>query len=300
MKLALRRLHFMPDELNCNNQSFASNSLMNDISTIQKNCNVGIAAKCFSTSSEDTTKKMEFCTTQLDDSSSVLEQLSSKIVDHNDSVQKLAEKLDPPNGILSKITFDEMYHCLFSNENGNERDCAEFLSSRLQEKDETPRVCNKLNLTNELTDKDQVENENDVVYGVSVIHENPLDDNDDETTSEATIEEALNQIEVPDEFKGWLRDVMTKHQYTFNVGSQRNGNCSVFTYRLLTTPHHPFTCRPYRLSEAENQVVEEQVKSMLQSETIRPSNSPYRNPIFVIWKKDGTGVVGIAQVCASA
>ena len=49
----------------------------------------------------------------------------------------------------------------------------------------------------------------------------------------------------------------------------------------------PVNRPPYRLSPAEQDEMEEQVKDLLDQGFIRPSNSPYGAPILFVPKKDG-------------
>ena len=179
---------------------------MKNSSTIPMNCNVGISTEYDVVSSKGTSETLESCTTQSNDSKYVLDHLRSDIDDRNDSGVQRAEKMTPLEGILSKITFDEMYQCLFGGENVNERNGTNFQSSCLQEKDEILRACNKINLStdvNGLAENHQTNDDDDMIYGVSLIQESTLDDNDEEITPTATIEEALGRLPTrPAKFEG--------------------------------------------------------------------------------------------------
>ena len=93
----------------------------------------------------------------------------------------------------------------------------------------------------------------------------------------------------PAEHFAFLEGLVQAFPYTFNIGTQRFGNCTSTTYQLIMNPHNPFASRPYRLSKKDSEVVDTQVKEMIEKGVIEPSSSPYRNPIFVLYKKDGSG-----------
>ena len=50
----------------------------------------------------------------------------------------------------------------------------------------------------------------------------------------------------------------------------------------------PINCNPYRVSHKEREVVREHVKSMLESDVIEPSNSPWSSPVVLAPKADGS------------
>ena len=115
-------------------------------------------------------------------------------------------------------------------------------------------------------------------------------DEDPESFPATTYEQVMKDIIIPERERDWFQDIVHEYGSVFNVGPKELGNCSGFVYELLMKDHHPFVSRPYHLGEAENRVVEAQIEDeMLPRGVIQPSKSPYRNPIFVIWKKDGTG-----------
>jgi len=46
--------------------------------------------------------------------------------------------------------------------------------------------------------------------------------------------------------------------------------------------------RPYRLGVDEKELVRDKIKEMLAANVIRPSNSPFASPIWLVKKKDGS------------
>ena len=105
----------------------------------------------------------------------------------------------------------------------------------------------------------------------------------------AYVKDVLKLMTFPNMLKAYIEKIAEQYPSVFNIQGQTMGNCKKFEYRLLTKEHHPIMSAPYRFSEREHQIIEEQLDEMLKVKAIRPSTSPYRNPIFVILKKDGKG-----------
>ena len=56
----------------------------------------------------------------------------------------------------------------------------------------------------------------------------------------------------------------------------------------IQTHRQPIQSYPYRKSAKETEVINEQVKEMLDNHIIRPSSSPWSSPVVIIKKKDGS------------
>ena len=66
------------------------------------------------------------------------------------------------------------------------------------------------------------------------------------------------------------------------------GLCDVVEHRIVTTPQFiPKLMRPYRVPELLKPEVDHQIKELLDSGLIRPSNSPMASPIVCVAKKQG-------------
>lgn len=65
------------------------------------------------------------------------------------------------------------------------------------------------------------------------------------------------------------------------------GKTSTVTMNIECITDKPIVYRPYRLSLTERQDVQTIISELLQSNIIRPSNSPYASPILLVSKKDG-------------
>lgn len=62
--------------------------------------------------------------------------------------------------------------------------------------------------------------------------------------------------------------------------------CSLVPVEIRTFSDKPIKLPPYRRAIFENKVIEEEIDSLLKAGIIRPSNSPYAAPAFLVKKKD--------------
>jgi len=68
----------------------------------------------------------------------------------------------------------------------------------------------------------------------------------------------------------------------------RPGRAKLIPCQVNTGNHLPLKQRPRRLSPAEQETIEKQVKEMLDDGVISPSTSPWAAPVVLAPKKDGT------------
>lgn len=67
------------------------------------------------------------------------------------------------------------------------------------------------------------------------------------------------------------------------------GRTSVAKHRIITDDiTHPVRQPPYRVSLKEREVIQEQVRNMLEDDVIQRSTSPWAAPVVLVKKKDGT------------
>jgi len=59
-------------------------------------------------------------------------------------------------------------------------------------------------------------------------------------------------------------------------------------HRIEVSDHEPFACRQKRIPLVDQKLIDEHVEQMLKDGVISPSQSPYRSPIVMASKKDGT------------
>ncbi|KAK9805131.1 hypothetical protein WJX72_001062 [[Myrmecia] bisecta] len=59
-------------------------------------------------------------------------------------------------------------------------------------------------------------------------------------------------------------------------------------HHIDTGDHRPIKQQPYRFSKAENDLIDKEVKRMLEEGVIHPSHSPWASPVVIVPKPDGT------------
>ncbi|CAF4077516.1 unnamed protein product [Adineta steineri] len=120
---------------------------------------------------------------------------------------------------------------------------------------------------------------------VNLIYQTDLSDNTSKQsvrTSEPNLAETdLNQIE-----KQKLLDLIQ----TFpDVFSEKTGKTSKVKHEIKLLPgSQPCNLPPYRIAPARRQIVEQNLREMLQDNVIVPSKSPWASPVVLAPKKDGT------------
>lgn len=85
-----------------------------------------------------------------------------------------------------------------------------------------------------------------------------------------------------------FRDFLKKNIDMFAVDPKCPGTNTQVKHHIDTGEHPPIKQHPYRSSFKENEIIQKEVKTMLQNNTIRPSRSPWSSPVVLVTKKDGT------------
>ena len=80
------------------------------------------------------------------------------------------------------------------------------------------------------------------------------------------------------------------HDYStvFAVNPKNPGRSSTVQHTIDTQNHRPVRVSPYRVSQAENEIIQKEVTEMLQNNIIKPSSSPWAFPVVLVSKKDGS------------
>ncbi|CAF4586516.1 unnamed protein product, partial [Didymodactylos carnosus] len=85
-----------------------------------------------------------------------------------------------------------------------------------------------------------------------------------------------------------LQPVLLKHQTVFDTSSTTTIKTNIKHQIIIKPHHHPIQQPSYRRSPKEKQIINEQVKEMLDHYIIRPSTSPWSSPVVIVKKKDGS------------
>lgn len=73
-----------------------------------------------------------------------------------------------------------------------------------------------------------------------------------------------------------------------SLSKKKLGRTNLIEHRIVTTDEKPFRIKQYPLSPALQKHLSQEVDEMLKLGVIRPSTSPYRSPMLLVKKGDGT------------
>ncbi|CAF3829521.1 unnamed protein product, partial [Rotaria magnacalcarata] len=86
-----------------------------------------------------------------------------------------------------------------------------------------------------------------------------------------------------------IRTVLLKHKDVFDISKPSIMKTNNVSHRIpIQQQHHPIQSYPYRRPAKETQIINQQVKEMLNNHIIRSSSSPWSSPVVIIKKKDGS------------
>ncbi|CAF4520247.1 unnamed protein product [Didymodactylos carnosus] len=94
---------------------------------------------------------------------------------------------------------------------------------------------------------------------------------------------------LPRQQQDQILSILIKHKSVFDTSKTSIMNTNNISHRIPILPQHrPIQSYPYRKAAKETQIINEQVKEMLDNHVIRPSTSPWSAPVVIIRKKDGS------------
>ena len=83
-----------------------------------------------------------------------------------------------------------------------------------------------------------------------------------------------------------LLRLLFKYKHVFSVDDTDIGNTNIITHRINTKSDKIVYRRQYRHSEDQHRQIEEEVEKLLECGVIKPSMSPYNNPVLMVPKKE--------------
>lgn len=86
------------------------------------------------------------------------------------------------------------------------------------------------------------------------------------------------------EEKDKLRSFLYKNSKTFYKEGQDLSATNCVRHKIITTSHQPIYSKNYRCPQIHEKEIERQIEEMLNQGIIRPSNSPYNSPLWVVPK----------------
>ena len=98
----------------------------------------------------------------------------------------------------------------------------------------------------------------------------------------------LCKLEVPEEYKARYQALLTKHRNVFSVEKSDLGYCDTVLHKLFMRNQEPVYVKQFRIPEAHQSYLQDQVREWLKLGIIQPSTSRYNSPVFLVQKKDGS------------
>jgi hypothetical protein len=83
-----------------------------------------------------------------------------------------------------------------------------------------------------------------------------------------------------------LKNILTKYSTVFSRDKFDLGSINIEQCKIELTNNVPINLRPYRCSQSDQKIIDEQIKFLLEKKLIRKSVSPYSFPITLADKKD--------------
>ena len=95
-----------------------------------------------------------------------------------------------------------------------------------------------------------------------------------------------NDLEPADQLK--LNELVNKYHDIFQANNKPLKATALVKHDIHTENVPPIHLRPYRVSQKERKIIEDEVNKMLQENIIRPSSSAWSAPVILVKKKDGS------------
>ncbi|KAE8988260.1 hypothetical protein PR003_g22354 [Phytophthora rubi] len=104
---------------------------------------------------------------------------------------------------------------------------------------------------------------------------------------QAELEADFTDSKLGGEQQGLLRSLLGDFRDIFVESSLKPGRTDLLKFSIDTRAHPPIKQRPYRVSNAEGDVMEAEIQQYLELGIMRPSTSPWASPVLMIRKPDG-------------
>ena len=101
------------------------------------------------------------------------------------------------------------------------------------------------------------------------------------------LKEKLN-LQVPEEYEQRYVDLLVKHHAAFSLDKNDIGLCNLVQHKLTMKTPEPVFVKQFKIPEAHQHYLHEQIREWLKLGIIEPSRSKYNSPLFLVQKKDGS------------
>ncbi len=95
-------------------------------------------------------------------------------------------------------------------------------------------------------------------------------------------------VKVLIEYKEKYRALLAKHRKIFSLSKSNLGYCNTVLHKLFMKMEEPVYVKQFKIAEAHQNYLQDQVQEWLKLGIIQPSNSRYNSLVFLVQKKDGT------------
>ncbi len=95
-------------------------------------------------------------------------------------------------------------------------------------------------------------------------------------------------VEVLNEYKEKYHALLAKHRKIFSISKSNLGYCDTVLHKLFMKTEEPVYVKQFKIPEAHQNYLQDQVREWLKLGIIQPSRSRYNSPVFLIQKKDRT------------
>ncbi len=100
--------------------------------------------------------------------------------------------------------------------------------------------------------------------------------------------EQLCKLQVPAKYEEKYLPLLAKHQNIFSVEIGNLGYCDTVLHKLFMKMDEPVYLKQFKILDAHQSYLQDQVQEWLKLGIIQPSWSRYNSLVFLIQKKDGT------------
>lgn len=82
-----------------------------------------------------------------------------------------------------------------------------------------------------------------------------------------------------------VADIINRYSDLFRLPDDKLEFTSVLTHKIITTDNNPIQTKQYRFPPIHKEEIDKQLKDLLDNDVIRPSDSQYNSPLWIVSKK---------------
>ena len=94
--------------------------------------------------------------------------------------------------------------------------------------------------------------------------------------------------DLPDDELQTIKEFLLRNRDCFARDPKAPGRVKSIQHRIETGDSKPINTSPFRISPKEDNIIKQEIETMLQNRIIRPSKSPWASPVVIVKKKDGS------------